>query len=127
MCFSSTKHMLANIEMPIQHLPIVSEIPTTPKRKRTCCRKRRKSYTIDFKVQTLKCLVKLSKMPNFIDKWRKLANERGIPNRSTVIKWYSNRDKIFEEVVRKQRQSYKEGNCQQKDQTNLRNILLLQN
>eukprot|EP00794_Sanderia_malayensis_P021070 gene21070-23125_t len=90
----------ANIEMPIQHLLIVSEIPTTSKRKRTCSSKRRKSYTIDFKVQTLKCLGKLSKMPTVKGKWRNVANERGIPNRSTVIKWNSNRDKIFEEVVR---------------------------
>eukprot|EP00112_Aurelia_sp_Birch-Aquarium-sp1_P010693 Seg2277.4 transcript_id=Seg2277.4/GoldUCD/mRNA.D3Y31 product="hypothetical protein" protein_id=Seg2277.4/GoldUCD/D3Y31 len=57
----------------------------------------RKSYTIDFKVQTLKLLDTLTQM-KVKNKWQKCAMERGIPNKSMVIKWNEERSKIFAEA-----------------------------
>ena len=57
----------------------------------------RKSYTIEFKVQTLKLLDALTER-KIKNKWQKCALERGIPNKSMVIKWNKERSKIFAEA-----------------------------
>ena len=56
------------------------------------------SYTIDFKLQTLKLLDKGSQIVNVKDKWQKVADERDVAKRSTVVKWNRQRKEVFAEA-----------------------------
>eukprot|EP00794_Sanderia_malayensis_P014570 gene14571-16073_t len=58
----------------------------------------RKSYTIEFKMQTLKLLDALTER-KVKNRWQKCATEQGIPNKSMVIKWNKERSKIFAEAT----------------------------
>lgn len=61
-------------------------------RKRACSK--RKSYTVDFKLETFKLLEYLSQLKT--KKWEKVAEKQGII-KSLVVKW-NNREKIKTKV-----------------------------
>ena len=61
----------------------------------------RKSYTIEFKKQTLDLLDSMSNAEN---KWKKVAEEKQI-SKCLVIKWNKARDKILAEVARNKRKA----------------------
>ena len=58
-------------------------------------RKQRRSYTVEFKKQTLDLLDQLTATKK---KWNKVAEARGI-NKSLVIKWNKNRQTILQEIT----------------------------
>eukprot|EP00794_Sanderia_malayensis_P021199 gene21199-23281_t len=58
-------------------------------------RKQRRSYTVEFKKQTLDLLEQLTATKK---KWNKVAEARGI-NKSLVIKWNKNRQTILQEIA----------------------------
>ena len=87
----------------ITHKPSESEkVSVSNRRGRT----KRKSYTVEFKVKTLAVLDKLSKA-GVKNKWKKVADERGLPDKSLVIKWNKNRSNIINEL--KARKTDKDG------------------
>ena len=63
-------------------------------RRRGCSK--RKSYTVDFKLKTLKLLDSLSELKTK-KKWEKVAEKQGI-NKSLVVKWNKNREKLQLEI-----------------------------
>ncbi len=63
-------------------------------RRRGCSE--RKSYTVDFKLKTLKLLDSLSELKTK-KKWEKVAEKQGI-NKSLVVKWNKNREKLQLEI-----------------------------
>ena len=66
---------------------------------------KRKSYTVEFKMKTLELLDSLSGSKK---KWQKVAKERGI-NKSLVIKWNKNRNKLLEEIALNKRKKHTRG------------------
>lgn len=67
----------------------ISAIDRTDRR-RGCSK--RKSYTVDFKLKTLKLLDSLSELKTK-KKWEKVAEKQGI-SKSLVVKWNKNREKL---------------------------------
>ena len=58
----------------------------------------RKSYTVEFKMQTIRLLDEFSQK-RVTNKWEKVCDKRGIPNKSMIIKWNQCQSKIFEEAA----------------------------
>ncbi len=63
-------------------------------RRRGCSK--RKSYTVDFKLKTLKLLDSFSELETK-KKWENVAEKQGI-NKSLVVKWNKNREKLQLEI-----------------------------
>jgi hypothetical protein len=69
--------------------------PTPERRENRRGRIQRKSYTVEFKKQTLDLLDSLSTSKN---KWSKVGKARGL-SRSLVVKWNKDRRKILEQLA----------------------------
>ena len=59
--------------------------------------KKRNSCTIEFKVQTLTVLDRFTENSTE-GKFKKVAEKRGIPSKSLIIKWNKQREQLFSEV-----------------------------
>ena len=57
--------------------------------------RKRRSYTLDFKVKILHLLDKLTVTKNIKNKLEKAASMMGLPNKCLVIKWNKDREKIL--------------------------------
>ena len=67
---------LTNIKMAVTENVIKKGARSNTSARRGSCMRR--SYTIDFKVKTLRLLDKFSMMKNMTNKWEKVASSRGI-------------------------------------------------
>ena len=59
--------------------------------------KKRNSYTIEFKVQTLKVLDRFTEN-NIKGKFKKVVEKKGLPNKPLIIKWNKQREQLFNEM-----------------------------
>ena len=75
---------------------VTEEVTEEDRRGRSSVRRgscKRRSYTLDFKVKTLRLLDRRSMTKNLKNKWEKVASMRGISNKSLVVKWNKDRKK----------------------------------
>ena len=77
---------------------VAEEVTEEESRGRSSVRRgscKRRSYTLDFKVKTLRLLDRLSVTKNMKNKWEKVASMRGISSKSLVVKWNKDRKKLL--------------------------------